>query len=108
MIKSQDIVAIKSESEFKQAALEVFHFQAEHCAPYKQYIELLGIDHHAVESVEQIPFLPIELFKTHDIYCGNHAPEKIYTMTGEKLMNEGLTISLPDGEKAIILMFNAK
>ena len=59
MIKAQDIVAIKSEAEFEQAALEVFHFQAEHCAPYKQYIELLGIDHKTVEGVEQIPFLPI-------------------------------------------------
>ncbi len=34
-------------------------------------------------------------------------PETIYTMTGEKLMNEGITLPLPEGEKAIILMYNA-
>ena len=88
MIKAHDIVSIGSQAEFEQAALEVFHFQAEHCAPYKQYIELLGIDHHAVESVEQIPFLPIELFKTHDIYCGEQAPEKIFTSS-----NTGSTVA---------------
>lgn len=79
MINSDKIIAIANEEEFAECALEVFHFQAERCAPYKQYIELIGIDHRQVGSVEQIPFLPIELFKTHDIYCGEQAPEKIFT-----------------------------
>ncbi len=35
-------------------------------------------------------------------------PEKVYNLTGEALMNEGITIKLPEGEKAIILMFNAQ
>ena len=88
MIKAEEIVSIGSQAEFERAALEVFHFQAEHCPPYRQYIELLGIDHHSVQSIEQIPFLPIELFKTHDIYCGSHAPEKIFTSS-----NTGSTVA---------------
>lgn len=44
--------------------------------------------------------------KTYTVYDTDY-PEKLYTMTGEKLMNEGLTLTLPEGEKAIILMFNA-
>ena len=35
-------------------------------------------------------------------------PDKIYTLTGEELMNTGFTTTLPDGEKAIILMFSAE
>ena len=35
-------------------------------------------------------------------------PSDVQTLTGAKLMQEGLTIPLPDGEKAIILMFSAK
>ena len=35
-------------------------------------------------------------------------PEKIYTLTGEELMYDGLTISLPEGKKAIILMYSEK
>ncbi len=44
--------------------------------------------------------------KTYKVYDIDK-PETVYTLTGEKLMNEGLTIKLPEGEKAIILMFNA-
>ena len=35
-------------------------------------------------------------------------PEKIYTMTGEELMTNGMKLSLPDGEKAMIIMFSAE
>ncbi len=45
--------------------------------------------------------------KTYNIYDID-SPETVYTMTGEELMSEGLTIALPDGEKAIFLMFNAQ
>ncbi len=34
-------------------------------------------------------------------------PQTVYTLTGEQLMNEGFTVSLPDGPKAVILMFAA-
>ena len=35
-------------------------------------------------------------------------PETIYTLTGEELMSDGLTIPLPDGEKAIFLMYQTQ
>ena len=35
-------------------------------------------------------------------------PDKVYTMKGVELMNYGLTLPLPEGEKAIIIMFTAK
>ena len=44
--------------------------------------------------------------KTYKVYDVDK-PEKVYTLTGEKLMNEGITLKLPEGQKAIILMFNA-
>lgn len=76
---SDKIFSISNEAEFAAAALELFHFQAEACAPYREYIGLLGIDHRQVERVEQIPFLPIQLFKVRDVYCGTAEPEKIFT-----------------------------
>lgn len=45
--------------------------------------------------------------KTYSIYDID-TPETVYTLTGEELMNEGFTIPLPDGEKAIFLMYNAQ
>lgn len=73
------IFAISTQEEFSQLALEVFRFQAQRCAPYRQYVELLGVDPTCVSRVEDIPFLPIELFKLRDVYCGNAEPEKVFT-----------------------------
>ncbi len=73
---------IRSEAEFCSAALETFGHQARKCTPYREYLELIGCDIEAVRSVEQIPFLPIELFKSHEIYCGDTPAEAIFTSSG--------------------------
>lgn len=44
------------------------------------------------------------LYNVYDI----DNPEKIFTLTGKELMNDGLKIELPDGEKALIFMFESK
>lgn len=73
------IFEISTEAEFSDAALAIFRMQAECCEPYRRYIELLGVDPQEVNRVEQIPFLPIELFKSHTIYCGKEEPEVVFT-----------------------------
>lgn len=60
------IISCSSEQEFEQLALEVFEYQREHCAPYRQYTDLMGVE--KVDCIEKIPFMPIELFKTHKIF----------------------------------------
>ncbi len=45
--------------------------------------------------------------QTYNVYDTDY-PETVYSLTGEELMNEGITLNLPDGEKAIILMYNAQ
>ncbi|MBR5483818.1 MAG: acyltransferase [Alistipes sp.] len=79
MYLADRIFDLQSEQEFREVALELFRFQAERCAPYKRYIDLLGINPAEVESIEQIPFMPIEFFKTFDIYCGEGEAEKVFT-----------------------------
>lgn len=44
---------------------------------------------------------------TYNIYDID-SPENVYTLTGEELMTDGITLTLPEGEKAIILMYNSK
>ena len=44
--------------------------------------------------------------KTYSVYDID-TPETVYTLSGEELMNNGLKLNLPEGEKAIILMFAA-
>ena len=44
---------------------------------------------------------------TYEIYDIDN-PEEKKQLTGKQLMSEGYTVNLPDGKKAIILMFSAK
>ena len=36
------------------------------------------------------------------------SPENVFEMTGEELMNSGIKLTLPEGEKAFIIMFSIK
>jgi len=48
------------------AALRLYAYQAEHCPPYAAYLAALG-PREPVTRMTDIPFLPIEFFKTHDV-----------------------------------------
>ncbi len=78
----QDIYNITTHEEFEGAALELFREQAVRCEPYCEYLRLIGCEATDVVAVEQIPFLPIELFKSHKIYCEQTPPEVIFTSSG--------------------------
>lgn len=73
------IFGIEHEATFEALALSVFRRQAEQCAPYREYLALMEIDPSAVQRLEQIPFLPIRLFKQREVYCGEQAPEEVFT-----------------------------
>lgn len=79
MVDIEKILSISSDCEFSDMALALFRFQAKRCEPYRRYIELLGINPDEVQQIEDIPFLPIELFKSHTIYCGESSPEVVFT-----------------------------
>ncbi len=79
MLTIDTILKISTPLEFEQAALEIFRFQARHCPPYRQYLEAAGIEPASVKKAAEIPFLPIELFKTHRVYCGGAEPETVFT-----------------------------
>ena len=73
------IFTIENDEQFTQLALETFMFQANHCKVYQSYLQLIGVDYTAVTSITEIPFLPIELFKTHAVYCGTDAAQHLFT-----------------------------
>ncbi len=79
MTNPEEIFRIASDEEFRRLALQTFRMQAVQCAPYAEYIARIGVDINEVEEIGQIPFLPIELFKTHRVYCGTQPPEVIFT-----------------------------
>ncbi|MFD2720064.1 acyl transferase [Hymenobacter monticola] len=56
-----------NEDDFETAALALFRHQAAHCPPYAEYLAQLGRNPTAVARLTDIPFLPIEFFKTHEV-----------------------------------------
>ena len=103
----EKIFSISSEEEFSAAALELFRVQAVTCEPYRQYVELLGVNPSEVSCVEDIPFLPIEFFKLRDVYCGEGEPEKVFTSsnTGGTVASRHLMQSLALYERAFTAAF---
>ena len=79
MARYDEIFLIGSEAEFEREALRLFRHQAEHCAPYAEYVRLLGVEPSQVQRVEDIPMLPIEIFKSHKVYCGEQEPQMTFT-----------------------------
>jgi hypothetical protein len=64
---------------FCELALEVFRYQATNCEPYSRYISLLGVDISSISEIENIPFLPVKLFKSSVVYSSDSKPEKVFT-----------------------------
>lgn len=79
MISIDDILNIVTPDEFERSALALFRFQAERCAPYREYLNLTEVDVDSVDSLSKIPFMPIELFKSQRVYCAQGDPQIIFT-----------------------------
>ena len=82
MNTKNSIFNIQSEAEFTTTALEIFKFQFEHNSVYRSFCDLLYKHPSDVHTIEQIPFLPIEFFKTHTIASTNKAAEAIFRSSG--------------------------
>ena len=68
--------------EFEAQALKVFAFQYQNNAVYQEFCNYFGKTPKTVHALEEIPFLPIEFFKSKEIYAATNAPEEIFTSSG--------------------------
>ena len=69
---------IISPIQFKQHALELFKYQYQNNTVYRSYCDLINNAYSEVSEVHQIPFLPIQFFKSHTVSCVSKAPDKIF------------------------------
>lgn len=88
MIAPERIFDVESDEQFAAQCLDVFRFQAENNPVYRNFIGFLGKDVNAVQSPDQIPFFPIEFFKTHSITSKMGDPEIIFTSSGTTGMQQ--------------------
>lgn len=77
-----DTIFSQAVHDFNGICLEIFRHQAKNCLPYSQFIQLLKIDPEKINHFSQIPFLPIELFKTHKVYSFIEEPELVFKSSG--------------------------
>lgn len=70
------------EQEMEGTALDLFRFQYRENPLYRAYVDALHIKPGAVHSVLQIPFLPIQFFKSHTVTCGSFVPELVFESSG--------------------------
>ena len=73
---------IRNFDDFNKIALEIFQFQAKNCAVYKEFINHLNINISEVKSIDKIPFLPIQFFKSHKILATSSAIQKTFLSSG--------------------------
>lgn len=77
-----DIFRIKSEAEFEAACLETFQYQFENTDVYRKFAQYLNIEPATVDTVEKIPFLPIEIFKRHIVLDKNYLAKDYFQSSG--------------------------
>lgn len=82
MIPTPDIFTISSQKQFEKIALKTFRFQYENNLVYREFCDLLKTEVHKVKSLEQIPFLPIQFFKSHKVVSNANPVQETFTSSG--------------------------
>ncbi len=78
----QDIFSVNSKNQFESLALEIFRFQAKNCQVYSDFIKHLHIDINTVKTIDKIPFLPVQFFKSHKIVSNKKLIEQTFLSSG--------------------------
>ncbi|MEX0273520.1 MAG: acyl transferase [Flavobacteriaceae bacterium] len=76
------IFDIADPSEFSEMALDIFAHQCKGNAVYGAFCKHLGKSPQNVANLEDIPFLPIEFFKSKTIVTGSGRPQVTFTSSG--------------------------
>lgn len=69
-------------AHFEELAVDLFHFQYKHNPVYNQYVNSLPIVGRDISSLAEIPFLPIQCFKTHTIKTTAFEPQAVFESSG--------------------------
>jgi len=82
LISPADIFSISSSKQFEKIALKVFRFQYDNNVVYREFCQYLNVEKHDVKSLQQIPFLPIQFFKSHDVLSSKEKIQETFTSSG--------------------------
>jgi phenylacetate-coenzyme A ligase PaaK-like adenylate-forming protein len=63
-------------------ALKVFRFQYENNLVYREFCDFLKTEVQKVKTIQQIPFLPIQFFKSHSVVSNTNPIQTTFTSSG--------------------------
>jgi hypothetical protein len=76
------VFSISDQQQFADISLQVFRHQSQNCSVYKEFITNLNIDPLSITGINNIPFLPISFFKSHDIVINGDTVQATFTSSG--------------------------
>lgn len=82
MIDTNTIFNIQTEHEFSTLALDIFNYQFKNNKVYRSFCDLLYKHPSDVKSIQDIPFLPIQFFKTHKVISNHNPIQTTFTSSG--------------------------
>lgn len=82
LLNYKNLISDFHSDSFDSIALEVFQYQAKHNSIYQSYLTHLGIIPLEIKSINEIPFLPIEFFKSFDVKTGNWIEQSKFLSSG--------------------------
>jgi phenylacetate-coenzyme A ligase PaaK-like adenylate-forming protein len=82
LITPSDIFSISGSKQFEKIALKVFRFQYDNNEVYRQFCQHLKVEKQEVKLLPQIPFLPIQFFKSHQVVSGDNPIQTTFTSSG--------------------------
>lgn len=71
-----------NEKDFDGVALDVWKYQYDFNPLYRSYCNLLKINPERVKSLEEVPFLPIVMFREHEIKTGQWEAVQVFRSSG--------------------------
>lgn len=78
----ENIFTISTDEEFNAMTLKTFQVQYHENLVYQEFCRHLGKNVSNVKTLEDIPFLPIEFFKSKKVICGSFTPQITFTSSG--------------------------
>jgi phenylacetate-coenzyme A ligase PaaK-like adenylate-forming protein len=82
LIANTDIFTISSQKQFEKIALKIFRFQYENNLVYQEFCDLMKTDVTKIKTLEKIPFLPIQFFKSHEVVSNTNRVQETFTSSG--------------------------
>lgn len=84
----KNIFNISNRVDFEKVSIEIFKFQATNNLVYSSFLNYLNVDVNSVKNIYQIPFLPIQFFKSHKIVSSKNKVEQIFLSSGTTGMQQ--------------------